>query len=269
MVPEPELTEAIRRRYPKEVERVERLHAIALENLRRTDLEKYETETRRFVWAQVARMVEAFRSACILFLSGSELDATAVTRTVVEIGIDLEYVLLNPDERIRKYIDFGLVLERRGQEALKAVYPDLDVEALAREGFEKDQLPRHETWEERKARTEAALTTIKSSQKSWTQVDLGKRAEEINVRTFVYDLVYAEGCKASHSGAGGNVHELATDCLPKMPDSPLIVELASGFLLAALATLAKTFGLDQESLSAIGREMRLVRETAGAKITSA
>jgi hypothetical protein len=248
---------------PNELSYAERLYGHAIDALRATDTRKHESPANQFAWLQLARLTSAFRAAITLFVAGSEVDCDAIGRTVVEVGIDLEYALRKPEERIEKYFNFGHLLAKRFDDALAKVYAHEDPEPARRDAFEqvRRELGLSLTYEEQRQQSDEILKKLDPNQKSWTNAGIDQRAEEIGAKPFAYDLVYATGCAASHSGVGGVTEFLdVNDVEPSVPSSSLSVSLLSGFFLSSLLKVTDLFALDQSAVLALGREMKLIPE---------
>ncbi len=143
----------------------------------------------------LARATTALQGVEVLASAGLNADATSVSRTIMELLIDLRYILKEDTER-RFQLFFGHENVRDWQEVkaidrLHGKLPDTTTEAMRKIEARYDQV---KAWY--------------PNPHQWSGKTLRQRAVEsdgIHGEHF-YDLAYAEACSTSHSGPKGLRH---------------------------------------------------------------
>jgi len=178
----------------------------------------------------LARGLQALEACRMLAFAGLVADATSCARTLVELDIEHAFILQTDTvNRWNSYVVFGDVSLNKIVRAVSVLHQDdggIDPAALERMA----------------ERAKAARESI-GSDRQWivnadgNPIDLRQRAIAVG-RQLQYDLLYREGCGASHGGYSTLEYVLpeGTDLPLKVlvgPDDPdgRVVELA---LLAAL-----------------------------------
>jgi hypothetical protein len=133
----------------------------------------------------LARGMASLQAVKLLVQNGFGGDATSVMRTLIELDIDLAYILSkDTDERLKQFFEYGHVDTYRLLQRVAGQISPQRLEA-ARKLFEA---------------VEGGYRTKKNRHiNSWTRVTVRDRAIAVD-RKSNYDRAYALGCGASHSG---------------------------------------------------------------------
>jgi hypothetical protein len=141
----------------------------------------------------LVRGMSTMRAVRILVEHELAGDATSCMRTLVELDIDLAYILLKPEPRLQRFCEYDFVVYAKLIENNPgAVSKDAAAAARAR----RDKVIKH--YEGHKYR--------------WSKASISERADEAG-RKRSYRVAYALGCHASHSGMGtlGYANKLSDD----------------------------------------------------------
>lgn len=188
----------------------------------------------------VARASQSMESAAILGQAGFNGDAMSVARTIVELAIDLAYIVANnPADLIPKYEAHDDVRAFQLAEAVDRMH-----------GGGSDRVAMH-TLEQRR---NAALANDPNTEHNWAGISLRRRAamagasqdaRDLHVR--MYEVLYADMCGASHSGYPTLWYTLTPRGLRFGRQEPACkpVELAFGALFGLVSTAAGASGVTE------------------------
>jgi hypothetical protein len=130
----------------------------------------------------LARGMSTLRAVRLLVDNGLAGDATSCMRTLVELDIDLAYILLKPALHLQRFYEYNFVVYARMIE-------------------ENPGAVSKETAAAARARRDAVIKHYKDHKNRWTKASIRERADATS-RKRPYRAAYALGCHASHSGMG-------------------------------------------------------------------
>lgn len=143
----------------------------------------------------LARATTALFSVMQLFSMCLERDATTVARTIIELEIDLKWILKEDSlARATRYWGFGNFTVHHTLGVMFKQADKMPEEDLRRHRL-RDEIEDLESWA-RAAHADADLY----KKGKWTPESIYKRARDVGMEAD-YDLYYAFCCGASHSGA--------------------------------------------------------------------
>jgi hypothetical protein len=137
----------------------------------------------------LARGGQALESVLVLAPRGLVGDAMSVTRTIVELEIDFLYIATDPDRLIPLFLDHDSYKVHQL------------VEAWEKHTGRRLEPERRQELNAGYARSLANKPDSDSYWNSWAGISIKKRAEMVG-RNMSYAVVYADMCRASHSGYG-------------------------------------------------------------------
>lgn len=147
------------------------------------------------------RATDLLGSIDLLVTNGRLADAAALARSLFEIALIAEYIMLKPDERAEDFATYGLVRRHRYYRGLAELRPDHEfVKRLEGQPHFADAKRR---WEDRNARTawpgglwNMAVTVDREL------VSAGEFDEGGGSYQWTYRLIYHDWCETVHTAPG-------------------------------------------------------------------
>jgi hypothetical protein len=219
-----EVIVATHRKYELELRHVAALHGLGCE-LVNAMLPFANERYNGFLVVQLARATTALGACQHLFSVGYDNDAASSMRTIVEIVIDVEWILhRDTSERLQRFVEGGrFAMDRDHVAVRKLTDPTATVNApksvADKYGF------------------------------GWAGVSLNKRAKETGL-TSTYEIHYAAGCRAVHSGLAtldGHLtvrdHTVTVHVGPRVPEGSYVLAHAGIVFQAFSEGLANSLKL--------------------------
>lgn len=206
---------------------------------------------RGVVMAVLSRALTSLQSVSLLAEGGFILDAIGAVRPICELDIDLAYILKDAESRARLFVEYGEVVGLHIAEAHQALYHNDSSASL-------DEATRR-----LKERHDAAIgnfpdrfnwaSSIKAQDATGSTVRNSIRHRAIATqREHAHSLIYAESCRALHSGLNAitdHVEEISGEGGPALrfhigPADPSTrpVSLACLCLMQMISTVVDFFG---------------------------